>query len=251
MIVVPAYNEELLLGPTLDRIKVERPQDDLLVVDDGSVDRTAVIAQARGARLLQMPIHVGYGAAIQAGIKYAFRNGYHAAVTCDADGQHEPASIAELLAALQKPGVDMVIGSRFLRPGYRASFARRTGARFFGLLARLAIGLPVTDPTSGLIAYNRRAMRFYITDSMPDRFPDADALITAFRAGLGLCEVPVIMYPSPPGRTPMHSGLRAVFYLFNMLFSILVSVLRRDRLEPGDAAAPDDDRAMRPAEKDP
>ena len=237
LVVVPAYNEEQYLAATLRKLREHRPTDDVLVVDDGSLDRTAAIARQEGARLLAMPLHVGYGAAVQAGLKYAFRRGYLRAVTCDADGQHEPACIGELLAVLDRPEVDLVIGSRFLKPGYRASAPKRLGVRFFGLLARLAIGRPVTDPTSGFIAYNRRATRFFITDSMPDRFPDADALIVAFRAGLNLCEAPVVMYPPPPGRRPMHSGLRAVYYLFNMLFSILVSVLRRDRLEPGEELA--------------
>jgi glycosyltransferase involved in cell wall biosynthesis len=236
-VVLPARNEARFIGHVLKGLQLARPDDALVVIDDASTDDTARIAREAGAVVVRLPFHGGYGVALQTGIKYALWHGFTTAVTFDADGQHEARDMGALLAALDTEGadgggLDIAIGSRYrAAQGFENPPHKRLAVWFFSRVTRAATGLAITDSTSGFRAYNRRAMRFYATDALPDRFPDADAVIMAHRAGLRLGEVPVRMYLQPT-KVSMHAGVKAVAYVFNMLFSILVTVLRRDDAGP-------------------
>ncbi|MCG3174255.1 MAG: Undecaprenyl-phosphate mannosyltransferase [Myxococcota bacterium] len=229
VVIIPARNEAAFIGRVLHTLRDQHPDADIVVVNDYSTDRTAEIARAFGVHVVDLPLHGGYGVTIQTGIKFALRFGYRHAVTFDADGQHDAAEIETILGPCRRGETDLCVGSRYLHGGYPTGWIKRCGVWLFGALARLFIGKPVTDPTSGFKAFNRRAMRLYAADNLPDRFPDADAIIMAHRAGLRIGEVPVRMFP-PPDDDPMHGGVKAVYYAFNMLFSIAMTVLRRDRI---------------------
>lgn len=228
LIALPAWNEERNLAAVLDELRGAWPAARLLVVDDASTDGTAALARGLGAEVLSLPFHLGYGAAVQTGIKYALRGGYGVVVTFDADGQHDPADVGGLLAALAG-GADLAVGSRALAEGsYRGSLARRWGRRLFGTVARLLTGLELTDPTSGLKALGRRAQVLYALSRFPDRYPDADALVLTQRARLTIVERPARMRPSL-NRRSMHDGARGVAYAFNMLFSLVVAATGTER----------------------
>ena len=125
LVAIPAFNEALNLEAVIGELRGVRPADDLLVVDDGSTDDTGGVARRLGCALLELPFNLGYGAAVQAGIKHGLRRGYGVVVTFDADGQHDPNDIAVLVDAVNA-GADLVIGSRFTAPGsYRGSAARQ------------------------------------------------------------------------------------------------------------------------------
>jgi glycosyltransferase involved in cell wall biosynthesis len=226
LVTIPAWNEARNLATVIGELRCVRPADDVLVVDDGSTDETAHLARRLGCQLLSLPFHLGYGAALQTGIKYALRRAYPAVVTFDADGQHDPGDIGGLVVAVEA-GADLVVGSRFVAPGsYRGSRIRQVGRRFFGALVRTLTGLALTDPTSGLKALGPRGQSLFASARFPDRFPDADALVLAQRARLRIEERPARMRPS---RNPhsMHDG-RAIAYTGNMLFSLFVAALCRD-----------------------
>jgi len=228
LLVIPAWNEGRNLPDVLDELDRERPGDALVVVDDGSEDETAAVARDHGVAVVRLPMHLGYGVAIQTGIKYALRRGHDVAVTFDGDGQHDPADVEPLVAAV-RDGADLAIGSRFLAPfAYRGGALRRSGRALFSSLARALTGLPITDPTSGLKALGPEAQRLFALARFPDRFPDADALVLARRARLRIVERPARMRPSR-NRHSMHGGLRSVSYSFNMLASLLVAALGRAR----------------------
>jgi hypothetical protein len=228
LVVIPARNEAGNLPAVLAELRASRSSDDILVVDDASEDGTGGAARGLGCRVLRLPIHLGYGGAVQAGIKYALRRGYAAAVTFDGDGQHDPADLEPLLAALRE-GCDLVLGSRFLAPqSFQGGPLRRAGRAVFSWLARRLTGLSLTDPTSGLKALGPRAQALFATAHFPDRFPDADALVLASRARLRLAERPARMRPSR-NRHSMHDGHRAVSYTFNMLLSLLAAAAGRER----------------------
>jgi len=176
---------------------------------------------------VSLPFHLGYGGAVQTGIKYGLRKRMHVVVTFDADGQHDPADVGPLVQAV-RDGADVAIGSRALAAGsYRGGIARRGGRALFGLLARLLTGLQLTDPTSGLKALGPRGQELFALSRFPDRYPDADALVLARRARLVITERPARMRPSR-NRRSMHGGVRSVPYTFNMLFSLLVAATGRD-----------------------
>jgi glycosyltransferase involved in cell wall biosynthesis len=179
-------------------------------------------------------VNLGYGTALQTGYRYALRHGYAAVLQLDADGQHDPASIPPLVAALER--ADVVVGSRFLEPGsYRPPPSRRAGMWLFGRVASWLCRQRVTDPTSGFQAISREALRFYAHERYPVDFPDADVLAMVARSGLRLAEVPVRMLASPGGKS-MHSGvLKPLYYVMRMTLALLLVPLRRERRPGGEA----------------
>jgi glycosyltransferase involved in cell wall biosynthesis len=227
LIVMPARNEEKNLASVVEELRRTGPEAALLIVDDGSSDETARIARGLKATVISLPFHVGYGAAVQAGIKYALRRRVAVVVTFDADGQHDPADIEPLVNAIRN-GADLAIGSRNLAAGaYQGGAARRLGRLLFAALARRLTGFDLTDATSGLKALGARGQALFALSRFPDRYPDADAFVLARRAGLFVTERPARMRRSR-NRHSMHGGLRGVSYAFNMFFSLFVAAAGRD-----------------------
>lgn len=226
LVLVPAYNEAARIGGVVDNIRRDVPGIAVLVVNDGSCDNTSAIARNSGAIVVSHPFNMGYGVAIQTGYKYALEHDFDYLVQIDGDGQHDASCIPRLLAVLQKGEADFVLGSRFLGTSYRPPFARRVGMALFRWIVYRVTGSFITDTTSGFQAFNRDVIRFFATDIFPVDYPDADMLITLHRAGFSLREVPVRMYENSEGKS-MHSGLKPVYYMFKMLLSIFVTLLRR------------------------
>ena len=229
LVVIPALNEAVRIGAVLDRLRAAAPAVDVLVVDDGSRDATAVTARRHGARVVSHLFNLGYGAALQTGYKVALRDGYDVVVQMDADGQHDPRDVPRLLEPLVAGRADVVIGSRFVAPSRYRMDPLRTAGRLFFERVLVAVGGPrVADPTSGFQALSRPAFRFCCEDFFPADFPDIDVLLTLHRQGFHLLELPVEMAPNPSEHPSMHSGLRAAYYTYKMLLSTF-----RSRLGPG------------------
>src|SRR5205814_10590396 len=130
--IVPALNEEVAIAGVIDELRAFDPGLDVVVVDDGSVDRTAAVAAARGARVLRLPFNLGIGGAVQTGFRYAFEHGYDLAVRVDGDGQHDPSQLARVIEPVLRGDADIAVGSRFAAAdasGYRSSRTRRVGIR--------------------------------------------------------------------------------------------------------------------------
>lgn len=228
VIIIPAYNEANRVASTIAGIR-KFTDADIIVVSDGSTDNTIVEARQAGALVIELPFNLGYGAALQTGYKYALKKGYRFVVQMDADGQHDPASMQSLIEPVLNNEVDIALGSRFLKRGdYKAPFIRRIGMFFFAVIASIVTGKKVTDPTSGFQALNRKAMEFYASDAYPVDYPDADVIIMLYRRGIKFREVPVTM-KKVVGKVSMHSGLKPFYYMFKMLLSILVTLLRSRR----------------------
>lgn len=226
LVVIPAYNEQRNIVATIKSIQAAVAEVDIVVVDDGSTDQTALLARQQGATVLSLPFNLGYGAALQTGFRYAKMKNYEEVVQIDADGQHEPDCIPALLNELRKSDVDVVIGSRFLGQGtYRPPVLRLLGIYLMRGLIRITTRKTITDPTSGYQALGARAIAVYASEVYPVDYPDADILIMIHRMGLRVREIPVQMYPQTNGKS-MHSGLKPVWYMFKMLLSILVTLLR-------------------------
>ena len=226
-IVLPVFNEEALLPGVLSRIREAMGDKvEILVVDDGSTDRSGEAARSAGARVIRHSLNMGYGVTLQTGFKAALRGGAAWVVIMDGDGQHDPSSLSALVAPVLEGRADVVVGSRFLgSPGYHMPLSKRAGVRIFRLMARILSGLRISDPTSGFQALSRRTVAFCTHDVFPFDFPDTDMLITLKKAGLRILEVPVLMRNHPQGKT-MHSGLVPLYYVFKMAVSILATTLR-------------------------
>lgn len=231
MIAVPAFNEQGRVGDVVRDVRSTLPDADVVVVDDGSADETAAEARAAGATVISLPLNSGYGTALQTGYKYAVRNGYAVIGQIDADGQHQACYLREMLDALEAQNADVVIGSRFLALDghYRPSAARKVGIALFSRIASLVTRQRITDPTSGFQVMRVDVARFFCSDVYPNDYPDADILILLHRSGFAVREVPVQMRPST--NVSMHSGHKSIYYVYKMLLSILVTLLRGRKAE--------------------
>jgi UDP-N-acetylglucosamine---dolichyl-phosphate N-acetylglucosaminyltransferase len=154
-IVLPAYNEEASIVRVLDALRKEGYHS-LIVVDDGSADRTAQGAQEHGADVYRHAINRGLGGALGTGISAALDAGADIIVTFDADGQHNPKDIKRLIVPIQKHQADVVIGSRLLNPR-GMPLIRRIGNRGLNIITWVLFGIWTTDSQSGLRAFSRTA----------------------------------------------------------------------------------------------
>ncbi|WP_330163494.1 glycosyltransferase family 2 protein [Paenibacillus woosongensis] len=135
LIIIPAYNEEGSIASVIADIRRHVPNTDIVVINDGSTDRTEEIARASGARVLTMPYNVGIGGGMQTGYIYAKMQGYDVAVQMDADGQHPAKELPKLIEQASK--YDLVIGSRYVKStSYRSPHMRRIGMIFFSSWSR-------------------------------------------------------------------------------------------------------------------
>jgi glycosyltransferase involved in cell wall biosynthesis len=226
LIIIPAFNESTRIGEVVRRVLELAMDCDVLVVNDGSGDETAAAARDAGAMVVSHPFNLGYGVAIQTGYKYALSKGYDFAVQMDGDGQHDPAYISRLLAPVVAGDTDFALGSRFLgAKSYEPSPARRLGMVFFRWLISVLINKRITDSTSGYQAFNSKVIRFFTTEVFPCDYPDADMLLTLHRANFRIMEVPVGMSANVSGKS-MHAGWKPLYYIFKMLLSIFVTLLR-------------------------
>jgi glycosyltransferase involved in cell wall biosynthesis len=225
LVVVPAWNEEPVIGQVLLELAALPTPLDVLVVDDGSTDRTAAVAEAAGAGVLQLPFNVGVGGAMRAGLVYAQRHGYDGVVQVDADGQHDPAQVERLLAALDE--VDVAVGSRFASgAGYQVRGPRRWAMRLLARSLSRTCRTRLTDVTSGFRATGPRAIgllaRYYPSEYLGDT---VESLVVVQKAGLRVREVPVTMRPRVAG-TPSQSPLKAAVYLARAMLVLVLAVIR-------------------------
>lgn len=203
LVVIPAYNEENTIADVLIGIRQAAPEYDRVVVNDGSRDATGDIVAQLGEKQLRLPCNLGYGQALQTGLKYALIKGYEIIVCMDADGQHKPADVPHLVHTLTESGADMVIGSRFCNGGYHESpLDRRLGQILFSHLTRLLIGKRIYDTSSGFKALRARACAVIASGTFMDFH--LETIVQSSLSGLETVEIPVTVRKRAFGNS-MHS----------------------------------------------
>lgn len=225
--IVPSFNEEVNIAGVVESIKRVDPLVDILVINDGSNDRTGAIAQSSGfARVVNLPCNLGIGGAVQTGFIFAKREGYDIAFQFDGDGQHIASEIEKILAPVRYDLADVVIGSRFCGNGggYRSSLSRRLGIKVFEIVNSLLINQKVTDNTSGFRAYNRKAIHF-LARNYPMDYPEPEAVLILGKNGFRLQEVPVLMRERVGGRSSI-SGTGSLYYMIKVLLALVVCCIR-------------------------
>ncbi len=225
--IVPALNEEQSIAVVIDEIRSFDASFSIVVVDDGSVDRTAQVAAACGAHVLRLPFNLGIGGAVQTGFRFAHENGYGVAVRVDGDGQHDPAELPKILEPVLAGEADIAVGSRFAgESSYRSSRSRRVGIHLLAWIVSRIIGQRVTDTTSGFQALNRRGIALFAAD-YPHDYPEVEATVMVAKHRLRLVEVPVAMRERAAGRSSI-TAVHSVYYMAKVLLAIFVNVFRRN-----------------------
>lgn len=231
-IIMPAYNEAATVGSVSRRVRECAPSADIVVVNDGSMDKTREEARAAGALVINLPFNLGIGGAVQTGLKFAHRHNYDAAIEIDADGQHDPAYIPRLLATLLDSQADIVIGSRFVASGaYRSSWLRLLGIRIFSHLIKAVTGARIYDSTSGYRAYSRRTLAF-LAKQYPADFPEPESIVMLLNAGFRIQEMPMDMNHRQGGESVVGKSdlsWRGAYFVMSNAIAILVSGLKEKR----------------------
>lgn len=226
LVIVPAHNEEDNIIHTLGEIKEKASYVDILVVNDGSTDKTSEIARSDGASVVDLPSNVGIGAAVQVGFKIACEKGYDIAIQIDADGQHNPSYIPLLCEPILRGDADVVIGSRYKKKNsYKTSMVRLAGIKFFSWLASTITGQKITDTTSGLRALDKDAIALFAGE-YPTEFPDAGAIILLSYRGFRISEIPIEMRQRLRGDS-FFNIRKLASYPFRNLFFIASLVFKR------------------------
>jgi len=233
LVFIPAWNEEDNIPSVLDGLHAELPDVDVLVVDDGSTDRTAELARAHGAEVHSLEGNLGLRVGIAAGYRWALEHGYAYCGRVDADGQHPPHELARLLALVWADECDVAVGSRFVAgDGYAPYRYRPTPARRFGTAVlrrsmKLVLRRPFGDATSGLYAVNAKALPL-LAEPFTTEAPEVEALIRITDAGLRLEEVPVNMAARAGGESKLR-GSKAIRVVLTVIVTLVTAQWVRKR----------------------
>ena len=221
LIIVPAYNEQDSIVPTIEELRAVAPEFDYVIVNDGSSDRTSAICHERGFSVIDLPVNLGLTGAFQTGMKYAWRHGYDSAVQFDADGQHRPEHLADLVRCQRETGADIVVGSRFVTQPKPRSL-RMAGSNLISALIRLTCGVTVRDPTSGMRLWGRSMIEQFATRTDLSPEPDTLALLIR-RKGAQVAECQVSMRERTAGESYLTLS-KSVTYMANACVSILFAM---------------------------
>jgi glycosyltransferase involved in cell wall biosynthesis len=230
LVIIPCYNEAASIGSLLSQIcalqQVADYNIDVAVVNDASKDSTASIVAQYPVALINLPVNLGIGGAMQTGFMYARKKGYQLALQMDGDGQHPPAELKKLLERYRQSQANVIIGSRFLeKTGFQSTAIRKKGIAYFHWLNRLLTGKHIYDSTSGFRLLDGKAIDI-AASNYPDEYPEPESLVIFARHGLHIEEVPVEMKQRQGGVSSINS-ISAVYYCFKVTLAMLFSFIRK------------------------
>lgn len=235
LIAIPAWNEEGSIADVVSLVKENRPDADVLVVNDGSTDATEKKARSAGAQVVSLPFNVGVGGAMRTAFLFAQREGYQAIVQVDADGQHDPADLDTLIEGLSE--ADVVVGTRF-HPNsiYFVGGPRKWAMVMLSKALTWMNKGKISDPTSGFRSAGPRAIELFAVEYPADYLGDTvGSLAIAIRNGLSIQERPVTMYFRQTGR-PSKNAIWSTLYLGRATLAIIATGLKKNRTPREDAA---------------
>jgi glycosyltransferase involved in cell wall biosynthesis len=230
LVIIPCYNEEASIGKLLQELSgLDFPPGIAIrvaVVNDCSEDKTAAIAMAGSATVLDLPVNLGIGGAMQTGYLFAHKMDFDLAVQMDGDGQHPPAELIKLLTCYEQTNANVVIGSRFLeREGFQSSRLRRTGIRYLHWLNRIFSGKRIYDCTSGFRLFDKKAISIAAAN-YPDEYPEPEAIVIFAKRGLVIHEVPVVMKEREEGKSSI-TRFSQLYYIIKVSIAMFFSFVRK------------------------
>jgi glycosyltransferase involved in cell wall biosynthesis len=221
LIIIPAFNEEANIGKLFDEIEKQNDQFDILVINDCSKDGTSELCRKRGVNVIDLPVNLGIGGAVQTGYKYALKYNYDVAVQVDGDGQHDPFYIGRLVNKVEL-GSNMCIGSRYInKEGFQSSLARRIGIKHFSRVIFLLTKQRITDPTSGARACDKNVIK-YFASSYPKDYPEPETIISLLKMGCTIAEIPVKMNERKEGKSSI-TNIKALYYMIKVTLAMLLA----------------------------
>lgn len=221
LIIIPAYNEAGNIEKLVDSIIRDYSCYDYIVINDGSSDGTDSVCIRNSYNVINLPINLGIGGAVQTGYRYALENGYDIAVQVDGDGQHDLKYIEKLVEPIIEERADAVIGSRFLEnKGFQSTAARRVGIRFLSGLIRMLCGSKIYDVTSGYRAVNKRFIKVFAEDYSYD-YPEPEAIISVKMHRGVITELPVVMKERESGESSINLR-NSVYYMIKVTLELII-----------------------------
>lgn len=230
LIIIPCYNEEVSIGVLLGEILATRLPDqyekEILVINDCSTDKTSLVVNEYPVSIIDLPINLGIGGAMQTGYKFALKHNFDLAVQMDGDGQHPPSELLKLLSHQINSNANIIIGSRFIqKQGFQSSILRRSGIKYLHYLNKILTGKNIFDTTSGFRLIDRKTIQCFAKD-YPDEFPEPDSLISCARKGLRIEEVPVIMKERQGGVSSIRY-FSQLYYIVKVTLTMFFSFIRK------------------------
>lgn len=228
LIIIPCYNEEDSIGALLkELLEIGNSWFEIVVINDGSIDKTAtVVSQYKTVALVDLPVNLGIGGAVQTGFKYALENDFDVAIQVDGDGQHPASEIPKLLKVYDETHANIVIGSRFItKQGFQSSALRRLGIFYLHWLNKILTQKNIYDITSGFRLFDKKAIalaaRYY-----PDEYPEPESLVIFAKAGFSIVETSVMMKPRQGGQSSIRY-FSQMYYMIKVTIAMFFSYIRK------------------------
>lgn len=221
LVIIPAYNEAESIKNVIENLTKNYPQYDYIIVNDGSKDKTLEVCLNNHYNVLNLPINLGIGGAVQCGYRYALKYDYDIAIQMDGDGQHDPQYLDEITAIIERGEAEVVVGSRFIeKEGFQSSVSRRLGISILSVWGKFLTGFRLKDITSGYRAVNKDLIKIFAED-YPADFPEPEAMIMASINGFTIMEYPVVMHERSNGISSINLR-KSIYYMVKVSIAMLI-----------------------------
>lgn len=226
LVIIPAYNEEQSIKKVVNDIYNSYKKCDIVVVNDGSKDNTYEEAKTTDATVINLPNNLGIGGAVQTGYLYAHRNNYDIAIQVDADGQHDPKYIEQMVNIIETEQADMIIGSRFIeKTSYKQTFFRMLGININSIIIKILTGKKIYDTTSGYRAINKSIIGSFC-EEYPYDYPEPCTNMSMILKGKNIMEIPVEMQQRETGVSSI-SPLKSIKYMLKVILSLFLMRIKK------------------------
>ena len=226
LVIIPAFNESASIVKTVKDIEDNAPGFDYIIINDCSTDNMKQICRENNLNVINLPVNLGIGGAVQTGYKYAMENGYDAAVQFDGDGQHKAEYLKSMAEMLEREELDMVIGSRFIeKQGFQSTIIRQFGIKWFTVLIAVLTGKKITDPTSGMRMAGK-SLIIQFAKRYPRDYPEPETVASVLFQKKKVKEMAVRMREREEGVSSI-SPKKSIYYMVKVTLAILLVALRR------------------------
>ena len=227
LVIIPAYNEEKVIESTVRELTANIQNVDYVIINDCSTDNTLAVCKKNKFNTINLPVNLGIGGAVQTGYKYAYENDYDIAIQMDADGQHNPSYINNLVEKIAE-GNDLVIGSRFLeKEGFQSSHIRRLGIKLYSHIIKTFTKKTIKDTTSGYRAVNREVIKIF-AKSYPVDYPEPETDAIIAKAGYNVVEIPVKMEARKEGKSSI-TPRKSIYYAVKVGLAVTLACVSKHK----------------------